>query len=130
MPARTPRRHGATSRRSGPRSSLTRRSSGPVRWRPCRPTRVLAGSDDERDVMAAAIAALEGRVLQAVAVRAPAFDATWSFADDHRLRLFLISVEQGEHWLVYLPDGNVLSIGPETRWSVESATARSGAPPA
>jgi hypothetical protein len=63
-------------------------------------------------------------------VRPPAFDATWSFADDYRLRLFPISAEQGEHWLVYLPDGNVLSIGPDTRWSVESATARSDAPPA
>lgn len=90
-------------------------------WRIERDKEVLAGSDDEREVMAPAIEALNGLVLQEITVDAPALDALWTFSNGYRLRLFPMSARQGEHWMLYLPDGNVLSIGPGSSWSVEPA---------
>jgi hypothetical protein len=96
-------------------------------WRLEHDQDVLAGSDDERDVMEVAINALDGLVLQEIRVRAPALDATWTFENGYQLQLFPMSAQQGEHWLIFLPDGNVLNIGPGNSWSVEPADVRNDA---
>lgn len=92
-------------------------------WRIEHDQDTLAGSDDERHVMADAIKVLDGLILQEIGVRAPALDATWTFANGYQLQLFPMSAKEGEHWMVFLPDGNVLGIGPGSSWSVEPAGA-------
>lgn len=92
-------------------------------WRVERGDELLAGSDDDRDAMATAAHALDGLELEDVTVHAPGLDATWRFSGGCCLRLFSMSALQGEHWLVYLPDGQVLSAGPGGAWSLEPAAA-------
>lgn len=94
-------------------------------WRIERDHEVVAGSDDERDVMDAAAKALDGLRLEDIAIDAPGLDATWTFSGDYRLRLFPMSASQGEHWMVYLPDRQVLSAGPGASWSMEPADGHS-----
>ena len=60
--------------------------------------------------------------IRAVDVQPPALETTITFDGQFALRLFPIFSEGFEHWMLYTPDGNVLTVGPSTDWSYENAT--------
>lgn len=83
---------------------------------------VLAASEDARPQLEAAIQHLNGLAIRTVEVQPPALETTITFDGGIVLRLFPIFTEGFEHWMLYTPDGNVLTIGPGTTWSYEKAT--------
>lgn len=96
-------------------------------WRLETPTAVLAGSEDERPKLEEAVKNLEGRTLLSVELMAPSLQATLLFDTGLRLHLLPVTSEEYEHWLLYLPDGNVLVIGPGSSWACEPASGRAPA---
>lgn len=78
-------------------------------WRIDGPSGALAGSLDERDVMAKAVAALDGKTLSQFSIDGN-LEATLELGD-HRLRLFP-SGGTLEHWMVFVPGGRVITAGP------------------
>jgi hypothetical protein len=92
-------------------------------WRLETESEVLAGSEDPREHLAEAVRRLEGLVLERIEVLAPSLESTLTFEGGMRLRLFpLIFAGEYEHWLLYTPEGDVLSIGPGTSWSLEKSS--------
>jgi hypothetical protein len=81
---------------------------------------VLGASEDSRDRMTAAAAALNGRPLVGVDVSHPSLQTTFRFEGDHVLRVFPIYTS-GErdvrHWMLYAPGDMILNVGPGSRWS-------------
>ncbi len=92
-------------------------------WRLEEGDKVLAASEDERGKIEQAIQHLEGLVLQSVDLLPPVWDTVFTFEHQVILRLFSIHSEGYEHWMLYTPDGNVLSLGPGSHWSIESSEA-------
>ncbi|WP_243147461.1 hypothetical protein [Scytonema sp. UIC 10036] len=60
-------------------------------------------------------------VLQSIDILPPAWDTIFKFENDVILRLFSVYSEDYEHWMLYTPDGNVLTVGPGASWSYESS---------
>jgi hypothetical protein len=81
-------------------------------WRIETPQAVLASSEDPRETLAGAVRVLDGKVLAGVRVEPPSLSATFSFVDGTVLRTFSIFSADYEHWMVYLPDGQVVTAGP------------------
>jgi hypothetical protein len=90
-------------------------------WRLEKGLEVLAGSEDERTKIENAIQELEGLVLQSIDILQPAWDTIFKFENDVILRLFSVHSEDYENWMLYTPDGNVLTVGPGASWSYESS---------
>jgi hypothetical protein len=84
---------------------------------------VLAASADDRRALGLAVARLEGRALRDVEVGAPALDTTFVFEGGYVLRV-LADTTESEHWLLYVPDGNVLAVGPGAYTYERSDAAR------
>jgi hypothetical protein len=72
---------------------------------------VLAGSADDRGALGLAVERLEGLVLRDVTVSGPALDTVFVFEGRLVLRV-LADTTESEHWLLFVPDGNVLVVGP------------------
>lgn len=83
---------------------------------------ILAGSEDARPKLEAAVQRLNGLAVRAFDIQPPALETTVTFDEGIALRLFPIFSEGFEHWMLYTPDGNVLTIGPGTEWSYEKAS--------
>ena len=94
-------------------------------WRLEEGDKVLAASEDERTKIETAIQRLEGMALQSIDILRPAWDTIFKFEDDVILRLFSVHSEDYENWMLYTPDGNVLTIGPGASWSYESSSSPS-----
>lgn len=95
-------------------------------WRLEKGNEVTAGSEDPRDHLTTVIKQLDGLTLRSLEVLGPGLDSVFSFENDVTLRLFpvIFSTEAGdyEHWFLFTPDGYVLTIGPGSAWSYESAS--------
>jgi hypothetical protein len=91
-------------------------------WRLETEDEVVAASEDPRQKLQAAVQRLNNRVLQAVKVERPALETTFTFDDELTLRLFPIFSKDFEHWMLYDPNGFVLTVGPGTEWSYEAAS--------
>ncbi|BAZ14456.1 hypothetical protein NIES4071_63000 [Calothrix sp. NIES-4071] len=89
-------------------------------WRLEEAGKVLAASEDERNKIESAIVRLEGLSLQSIDLQPPIWDTVFTFENQVILRLFSIYSEDYEHWMLYTPDGNVLSLGPGSNWSYDS----------
>lgn len=81
---------------------------------------VLASSEDSRSKLKVAIQRLEGRELCSVELLRPAWDTIFIFTEGVSLRLFSIHSEEYQHWMLFMPNGNCLVIGPGSNWSCES----------
>ncbi|MBG1265343.1 hypothetical protein [Nostoc sp. WHI] len=92
-------------------------------WRLEEEDRILAASGDERDQLETAIHRLDNLTLQSIDLLPPAWDAVFTFEHQVVLRLFAIYSQDYDHWFLYAPDGNVLSVGPGSCWSYGSSTA-------
>jgi hypothetical protein len=87
-------------------------------WRLEKENVILAGSEDSRLILDDAIKQLEGVVLRSVNIAAPAFDTVFEFEESMRLCVFPVSFhDDAEHWMLYTPDGSVLTLGPGISWS-------------
>lgn len=86
-------------------------------WRLEEHDRILAGSSDDREKQAAAVKRLEGLALQAIDVLPPALDTVLTFDDGVTLRLFATYSADMDHWMLFMPNGHVLTLGPGTSWS-------------
>jgi hypothetical protein len=78
-------------------------------WRIDGPNGMVAGSEDERATLSAAVAGLDGRQLDGIDIL-DSLEAIWTFGD-LSLRLFPCGSEL-EHWMVFTPDGRVITAGP------------------
>jgi hypothetical protein len=91
-------------------------------WRIDTSDAVIAGSDDEPATMRDAIECLNGQVLRSVQLFPPGPDAKLLFGESVVLNLFPInSSGEYEYWMLFTPDGNVLTVGEDKGWSVEPA---------
>ncbi|WP_143320178.1 hypothetical protein [Cellulomonas iranensis] len=85
---------------------------------------VLAACEDDRDVVAAALAAVDGRPLTAVTASGPALDTVFSFGDVH-VRTFTLWSGEGDRdadsWMLFRPDGQVLTVSPGGVWTLGPA---------
>lgn len=90
-------------------------------WRLEEGNRILAASEDERDKLKSAIQRLENLTLQRIDLVPPTWDAVFTFEHLVILRLFATYSEDYNYWLLYAPEGNVLSVGPGSFWSYESS---------
>lgn len=83
-------------------------------WRIETPTAVLASSEDDRDSLEAAVRVLDGKVLADARVDSPSLSLALTFEDGTTLRTFSIFTDGYEHWMLYLPQGDVITAGPGT----------------
>ncbi len=92
-------------------------------WRLEEGNSVLAASEDDRAKLETAIKRLQNLTLLSIGLSLPGFDTVITFEQDVVLRLFPIFSEEFEHWMLYTPDGNALTIGPGMNWTHQSATS-------
>ncbi|HEU4326413.1 MAG TPA: hypothetical protein VFS21_24950 [Roseiflexaceae bacterium] len=78
---------------------------------------IVVGSEDERETISAHIHIVSGLELVKVTIKPPAFEATFNFADGVALHLFPVFSTEYEHWMLYTPHNNVLTLGPGSTWS-------------
>jgi len=64
-----------------------------------------------------AVKRMDGLALLRVDIRHPMLDTVFTFEQDVVLRLFAEYSSEMEHWMLVVPDGNVLTLGPGTMWS-------------
>jgi hypothetical protein len=86
-------------------------------WRIEMPGAVLGSSEDPRESLAASVRYLDGRALTAITVEAPSLSATFSFTDGLTLRTFSVVTADADHWMFFVPGGDVLTAGPGPSWS-------------
>ena len=93
-------------------------------WRLEEPGTVLAASEDEREVLVQAVKHLDGLTLQRIEIHPPALDTTLVFEGDVVLRLFSIYTDSEgmAHWMLFMPDGNVLTVGPGSSWALHPSS--------
>ncbi len=91
-------------------------------WRLEEAGKVLVASEDERSKIQSAIMRLEGLTLQFLEIQPPIWDTVFTFENEFILKLFSVHSEEYEHWMLFAPDGNVLTLGPGSEWSYESST--------
>lgn len=85
--------------------------------------KILAASEDPKEKMNLAIRNLENRILKSLTLSPPAFETDIFFDKGIILHLFPVHSEDLDHWYLYTPDGNVLTIGPGTNWSFKSSSS-------
>jgi len=80
---------------------------------------LLAACQDPRDALAAAIPThLDGRTVAAARTTATGVDLELVLDDGVILRTFALHSGDYEHWMLFLPDGNVLEAGPGIRFEL------------
>lgn len=102
-------------------------------WRWETADRILAASEDPRDVLARSVTGMNSLVLTAVRVEFPSMSARFDFDNGSRLRTFTIHTRPGqdmEHWMMFLPDSRVFVAGPGGEWSLDPANAADQQPEA
>jgi len=85
---------------------------------------VLVGSEDAQQKIDHLIKRLEGLTLQSIQISAPGLDTVLVFEQGIIMKLFPIFTEKYEHWMLYAPDGNVLTLGPGSTWSYKRANEK------
>lgn len=76
---------------------------------------VRAGSEDEREIIDAALQVIENQELKSVAVSTPSLGVDLDFGN-YVFRVFPVYATGAEHWMLYTPSGAVLVAGPGTSW--------------
>jgi hypothetical protein len=94
-------------------------------WRIEDGSTMIAASEDDRDELAGKVTVLDGRRLASISVEHPSLSTRFEFEGGLVLVTFSVSSSEGEHWMLFRPDGTVLTMGPGSTWSVEAADAPS-----
>ncbi|MFI9811361.1 hypothetical protein [Saccharothrix variisporea] len=84
-------------------------------WRIDSARDVVAGSEDTREVMSAAVGGLEGERLLGVRLRTPSLGLDLDFGGVV-LRVFPVTTRVEDHWMLFTPSGEVFVAGPGSRW--------------
>lgn len=82
---------------------------------------VLVASQDKQDKVELVCNRLEGKMLIAIDVIPPAFEAILSFEDELILRLFPVTSKE-TYWVLFTADKHILDVGPGTEWSYRKDT--------
>lgn len=94
-------------------------------WRLELGSEMIIGSEDPRPLISDSINRLEGAILRSVTISKPTLDTVFMFEPSNKLSVFPISYhDESEHWMLYTPDGNCLTIGPGVEWSYQSASSK------
>jgi hypothetical protein len=88
-------------------------------WRIEDGSTVLAGSEDDHDELAGKVTVLDGRKLASITVEHPSLSTRFEFEGGLVLITFSVYSTDGEHWMLFRPNGTVLTMGPGPTWSVE-----------
>jgi hypothetical protein len=83
----------------------------------------LVGCEDKRSKIGKVIEQINGNCLISFNVLVPSLDAILQFENKITLNLFSIISEDndggGQHWMLFMPNKNILVAGPGSRWTVE-----------
>ncbi len=82
---------------------------------------VLIGSEDPRPKIQRELKHLEDVVLRSVNLVAPSLETHFIFERGIILNVFPVYSEHEDHWMLFAPDGYVLTIGPASTWSYARA---------
>ncbi len=91
-------------------------------WRLDSGDAMVVASEDERDTIKARVPQLDGRAVEG-AVVSDTLEFVVSFDGGLRLSVFPIFSEGFEHWILFLPTGDVYTAGPGSTWTVETKPA-------
>jgi hypothetical protein len=94
---------------------------GSVLWRIEQRDRVLAGSEDDRPEMEAAINAINGLVFVSGNILESTGDSILRFTDDVVLRTFVLTSEEDARWSLRHGDAAWLTLGPSVTTPSESS---------
>lgn len=86
-------------------------------WRLEQNDQFIAASEDSRSKLETAIKILEGLSIQSIDIQKPAWDTIFIFDEKITLRTFSIFSEEYEHWILFMPNDFVLTIGSGIEWS-------------
>jgi hypothetical protein len=84
-------------------------------WRLDSDSRIVAGSEDSREIMESALTQLEGMTLDRVSVESPSLGLKLWFGP-LVMNVFPTYSRDSEHWMLYTPSGAVLVAGPGATW--------------
>jgi hypothetical protein len=87
-------------------------------WRIEDGSTILAGSEDDHDELATKVTVLDGRKLASVTVEHPSLSTRFEFEGGLVLITFSVYSSDGEHWMLFRPNGTVLTMGPGSTWRV------------
>ena len=87
-------------------------------WRLEQGESVVVASEDDIAKIEAEIQRLQEHTIQSFELMMPALDATISFEGDIVLRLFAVSTDDMDSWMLFTPD-KVITVGPSGQWSYE-----------
>lgn len=86
-------------------------------WRVEKNGKILAGAEDTDSKIEAALNFFDSKVLTSVDIIPPFLDTVFTFENSLKLRTFSRNSKEDDHWALFTPDGNVLSLGPGSNWS-------------
>jgi len=81
----------------------------------------IAGSEDPRPKIQQAVQHMLNLNLCGIELTPPMWETRFVFDKGVVLHLLPVYSSEYEHWILYMPDGNVLRIGPGSDWSCSSA---------
>ncbi len=87
--------------------------SDQILWRIEQIDRVLAGSEDGREKMEAAVRQIDGRVLVSGEIDPDSGDSVLTFSQDLLLRTFVLTTEEDPRWNLRYEDSESVMVGPE-----------------
>jgi hypothetical protein len=90
-------------------------------WRFEQGDKVLTASEDDRETIAALIPRLNGHILLDIQIRPAVWDTFFIFDDALVIRTFTFYTTEYENWDLFMPDDNVLTLGPINQWSYGSS---------
>jgi hypothetical protein len=81
---------------------------------------MIAGSEDDHEKIGKIVKQLEGHTLTAIDITETSPSTVLRFSEGLDLYLSPVFSAGYEHWLLYMPNGKVLSFGPGTSWAIEN----------
>lgn len=90
---------------------------------------MLVACEDSRSKIALELQKIEGMNLKSVKFIPPLWDTLFTFDNQLALRTFSLysdpsdpEEEGAEDWMLFMPDGNVLAVGPGSQWCCEKSS--------
>ena len=91
-------------------------------WRIEKGSEILAGSEDDHSKVEIALQSFNNKTLTSMEILSSFLDTLFIFEDEVNLRTFSRDSKECEHWMLFTPDENVLSLGPGSSWSYSKSS--------
>lgn len=88
-------------------------------WRLEQAGSMLVSSEDPPEILKKAVERLNNLKLLLLEITSPTGDAVFNFEQEISLKLFSIYSNEYESWMVFMPNGYILTIGPGNQWMYE-----------